>query len=341
MNKTSFQILITTVLFIIIIISISIVSFLRVADHTVPANTQTPVEAPLGRAMPAPASIAIESPEMTDNRLWPDTHIEQNVLIFLSLTILLSVLFSIVMTRLAQKPLREVLEKQKQFVADASHELKTPLSLMSSEIQLFQERHRQTAPTAENTFSFTRHLLFDVHRLTAITNDMLQLVKLDSKAKAATGETIYLEKIHEYLESLQDKIILRYPTHRVEFINEINSDITLHASPQDLMQVVEILVENACLHTPEHTEVEIIQTLEKDQYQLRISDNGQGIAPEHVEQLFVRFFQVDASSARPGTGLGLPIAKELIEQWNGSLLVDSEVGVGTTITVVLPAKKLS
>lgn len=339
MKKTSLYLLLTTVLFITCIILIAMVSFVRVADHNIPENAGVTLETPRTDAMAIP--IGRDMHEVTDNKLWPDTHIEKNLLVFLVLTILLSILFSIIMTQLAQKPLREVLEKEKQFVADASHELKTPLSLMSSEIQLFQELHQDIAPTIENTYTFTQHILFDVHRLTDITNDMLQLVKLDSGVKKVNAETISLERINVYLESLKEKMMLRYPTHNVQFTNEIKSTITLHASPQDLMQVVEILVENACLHTPDSTEVELIQTLEKDQYQLRISDNGQGIAVEHVEQLFVRFFQVDETNKKPGTGLGLPIAKELIEHWNGLLLVDSEVGVGTTMTIALLAKKLS
>jgi len=339
MNKTSFHILITTGLFIILIILISVIGFVRIANYDAPTDAGNEPQMPLTRGVPAPA---MSGPmDTTDNESGPTAHVEQNILVFLLVVILLSILFSVIMTRLAQKPLKEVLEKQKQFVADASHELKTPLSLMSTEIQLFQERHQATAPTAESTYTFTQHILFDVHRLTAITNDMLQLVKLDGGAKKTTGETIPLTKTLSYLEGLKEKIMLRYPTHQVQFASEIKGDMTLYASPSDLMQVVEILLENACLHTPDYTEIEMIQTLEKNQYQLRISDDGPGIAPEHVKQLFVRFFQVDSSSEQPGTGLGLPIAKELIEHWGGSLLVDSEVSVGTTMTIVLPAKKLS
>jgi len=339
MNKTILKLVGVTAVFITLTTLLVGVGLTRIIDQPATQIDEPVVEQPMTRGLPAPASI--DAPQLSDDELVADIAAKQHVVILLLGVILLAVLFSITMIKLALQPLREVLEKQKQFVADASHELKTPLSLMSSEIQLFQERHMDTTPTKESIYTFTQHILFDVHRLTAITNDMLQLVKLDNDTKKKTGETITLKQIDSYLESLQGKIKLRYPTHTVQFTSEINDNMTLHASPTDLMQVVEILAENACLHTPENTEVEMVQTLENDQYQLRISDNGQGIASEHVEQLFVRFFQVDTSGDRPGTGLGLPIAKELTEHWNGSLLVDSEVGIGTTMTLVLPAQKLS
>lgn len=305
-------------------------------------ETPPHAETPRTRDIPTPTSFSEVPPvdALANPTLLPAEQ-PQNLLAFLLSTSILAVIFSIIMTRLALVPMREALEKQKQFVADASHELKTPLSLMSSEIQLFIEQHKESVPSLLHTQTFTQHLLSDVQRLTAITNDMLQLVKIDAQSKKLSGETINLESIHTYLTTLTEKMARRYPSHHLEFITEITSPISLYAAAKDMMQVVEILVENACVHTPANTDVELTQKIVAGHYQLQITDNGQGIAAEHMEKLFIRFYQVDSPHKTHGTGLGLPIAKKLIERWDGKLLVASECEAGTTFTIVLPLKKLS
>lgn len=339
MNKTSLHILISTGLFLGLIALIAFGSFFysHNLDKTIKAEVAPVAYTPQTRSLPSLIDITPASMPINEGSTSQET--EKIFLIFLTATFFLTLIFSIIIARLAQRPLKEALVRQKKFIADASHELKTPLSVVSSDVQLFTERLEADIPTKDEIRIFMEHLLVDIKRLTNITNDLLQVAKIDDGVNRQKGEVIPLARITAYLESLPNKMQGRFSTHHLEFSSEITEDINIHGAPADLMQVVEILVENACLHTKAGTEVELIQTLEDDQYQLRISDNGSGIAKEHLGRLFERFYQVPGTKGKVGTGLGLPIAKELIERWQGMLLVDSEVGVGTTMTIMLPIVK--
>ena len=219
---------------------------------------------------------------------------------------------------------------QQQFIADASHELKTPISaiLGMSEI-LNREGFDDTATQKE----FLTQIEKDAKRLSTIVNDLL----LQSKLKA---DKIYIEKTEFSLKNFFDGVLYdkRVALHQNNIKVKLNcpSNIKAYADQFRLSQVFRNLIDNAINYTKDG-EINIDCVLWEDEITITFKDNGQGIAPEHLPHIFERFYRGNVARDRKdgGSGLGLAISKSIIESHGGSMSVSSVVGEGTTFTVVL------
>ena len=229
---------------------------------------------------------------------------------------------------LAFRKERHELERQRQFTADASHELKTPLAVIKANAGLMLH----VSGTAEETREWAGEIDAATVLMTTLVNDMLVL------ARAEAGNTIQPDSRFDLRDAAlgarralgvgEDRLIVCLPERPVNVLG----------SSGDLTRVIVNLVGNALKHAGSQEPVELVVAVEVDRAIMTVTDHGKGIAPEHLFHLFDRFYRVDASrsSETGGTGLGLAIARGIIETHGGTIGVESKVGRGTTFTVSLP-----
>lgn len=235
-------------------------------------------------------------------------------------------------------PVRRAMRMQQCFVADISHELKTPLSLMSSELALFRERYAHSSPSDEAVDTLVDNLASDTARLSRLTNRLLgTMTAREGSGAAGADESFAIDDAHVFLDNFITRYRANCPTHHFTHKSEGLGSGVVWANGQDMIQVVEILVENACTHTPEGSEVVITEHSDDTQYYIEVSDNGPGIDEETQARIFNRLYRGPQGSHTKGYGLGLSIARELVRTSGGEIEVESTPGQGTTFTISLPS----
>lgn len=228
-----------------------------------------------------------------------------------------------------------VLEKQRtEFVSNASHELKTPLS----SIKLMADSIIQT-PDIE--MDYVREFLSDmndeVERLNRIVNKLLYITKMDTLTEKMSGN-LELINLKDVVEGINRNLMPIAEMENKELVLNADEDILLMANKDILWQAIYNIVDNALKYTGEHGRVSVTLTKEKKRAVITVEDNGVGIAEDDKSRIFDRFYRVDKARSRAtgGTGLGLSIAQSAIDFHNGTLGVESELGAGSTFTIALP-----
>ncbi|KYD17672.1 sensor histidine kinase [Saccharococcus caldoxylosilyticus] len=250
-----------------------------------------------------------------------------------------AVVLSYFMSKRALIPIQEAYDRQRQFVADASHELRTPLSVIFSSVEALAMEEEVT----KNEFAhkLLTRLREELKRMTKLINDLLTLARADAKHASLqlVKETFdfrpYAERTLQLLSELAAKKQIQMHLHAPE-------SIIVTADADKLTQLLFILLDNAIKYTPDHGEVSLSLRLEpwKQQKRLTISvkDTGIGIPPEAIRRIFDRFYRVDKARSRQqgGHGLGLSIAKWIVDAHGGTIDVQSEVGKGSEFIVKIP-----
>lgn len=210
--------------------------------------------------------------------------------------------------------------RQQQFTADASHELRTPVSVILSQTQLALGRDRPAAEYRETIGACQRA----AQRMRRLIESLLELARLDSATEATPGETVRLDAVVAECAGLigplaeERRLVVRGESGR-------------------LGQAVTNLLANAVHYNRPAGEIRIRVWAEGSFAMVSVADTGMGIAAEHLPQLFSRFFRADAARTQGGAGLGLAIVQAIAQAHGGSVSVVSEVGVGSTFTLRLPA----
>ncbi len=220
---------------------------------------------------------------------------------------------------------------ERRFIGDAAHELGTPLTVMLGEIDLALRRQRSELEYREVLESSRG----EIARMAKLTEHLLLLAAADAGQEIIASEMVDLAQI---AREAADK--RRAPAEKAGVTIEVVAEpsLTLHGDPVALLQVCTNLVDNALRHTPAGGRVTITAARQPAGALLEVRDTGEGIAPEHLPNLFLRFYRVDKgrSRAHGGVGLGLAIVKLLVEAHGGAVTVQSERGKGATFAVSLP-----
>lgn len=236
---------------------------------------------------------------------------------------------SYILAKRSLEPIERAHHELEQFTADASHEMRTPLAAMRSEIEVALMDKKLSAKDARAVLQSN---LEEVENLTNLTSGLLSLARLEEGAL-----DVRLQKLQPVISHAvktvsrladQKSIAIRAP-------KRLKDNALFDAST--LEQVMIILLENAIKYSPQKTAVGITATKRRDQVSIQISDEGQGIEPRELSRIFDRFYQADASRTGGGHGLGLPIAEKLVELQSGTINVKSQPGKGSTFTVCLRA----
>ncbi|MGQ0506805.1 MAG: sensor histidine kinase [Myxococcaceae bacterium] len=222
---------------------------------------------------------------------------------------------------------------RREFLADASHELRTPVSVIQGYVQTLIELKSEDTKARGYVEIVQRHAL----RLGTMLDDLLQLASLDSDYKERRSEeAIPVEPIAtRVLRTTRDRAVAAQVTTTVEAPPELR----VWANADYLEQALENLIENAIKYGRTGGTVTVRATQTAQGVSIAVRDDGGGIAAEHLPHLFDRFYRVDKSRSRElgGTGLGLAIVKRLTESMGGQVTVESREGEGTTFTLHLLA----
>jgi two-component system sensor histidine kinase ArlS len=220
--------------------------------------------------------------------------------------------------------------KQKQFVEDASHELRTPVSILEGHLSLLNRWGKKDPAIIDESLEAS---LQELSRLKKIINDLLELTRAEN-VRTLTFEKVNTEVI---VQQVVKNLEIIYPDYR--FTMKIERLLPkLAMSEQHLQQILIILFDNAIKYSREKKIVEITVKQEDDEILLTVADHGIGIPSEHIPEVFNRFYRIDKARGREngGTGLGLSIAKRLIEKYNGAISIKSNEGIGTKVSLWLP-----
>jgi signal transduction histidine kinase len=226
-------------------------------------------------------------------------------------------------TRLAQLE-----HARREFIANASHELRTPIFSLGGFLELLANEDLDEATRREFLVSMQEQ----VERLTKLATDLLDLSRLDAGRLHVERERLDLGYVAEALADEFAAVALA-SEHPLEV--DADDDAEALGDEVRVLQIGRILVENAIRHTPSGTQVRISVSRDGDSSVLAVEDEGRGIAPEHVAQVFERFYRVEGGRAS-GSGLGLAIARELAEVMGGRLELESRLG-RTVFSLRLPA----
>ncbi len=229
---------------------------------------------------------------------------------------------------------RKRLERVRQdFVANVSHELRTPIAAILGYAETLRSGALADAKHAPQMVEIIHR---QSERLNELVSDLLELSRLDAGERPLSSTPVSLETIARQASEAMEP---RASGKRLAMQLRIPPDLTARADPKAVEQVLLNLLDNAIKYTPEGGTVEIIGERVGDRAHLSVRDTGLGIETKHLPRLFERFYRVDRGRSREmgGTGLGLSIVRHLVHGMEGEVRVSSQLGVGSTFTVVLPA----
>ena len=262
-----------------------------------------------------------------------EKHLIKNIIwILLLLTLLFSILFAWAgnfFAGQAMKPIQKSFQTQRKFVSDASHELRTPLSIFYSSVDILSREEK------ENLSPFGQEILEDIKNETEmmnkLLNDLLFLARNDQDHFELEWEEIDLSDL---VHSLIHRFTRIIPSH-LTLSDSIQDHITIKGDRVRIQQLIYILLDNAVRYTKEGSITCTLKTINQE-IVMTIQDTGPGIPPDDLPHIFDRFYRGDSSRTRDGSGLGLSIAKTIVEAHGGKILVKSEVNKGSSFIISFP-----
>ncbi|NUR30284.1 MAG: two-component sensor histidine kinase [Catenulispora sp.] len=227
---------------------------------------------------------------------------------------------------------RRVDEVRRDFVANVSHELKTPVGALS----LLAEAVQSASDDPEAVRRFAARMQQESHRLTSLIQDLIDLsrVQIDAPLSASA------EKVHvaEVVADALDRSYEAAGARRIELVADAEDDVVVRGDRTQLAAALGNLVENAVNYSPDETRVAVTVKRTGDRVEIAVTDQGIGIPERDLERIFERFYRVDPARSRAtgGTGLGLSIVKHIAATHGGEVSVWSSEGNGSTFTLKLP-----
>lgn len=244
------------------------------------------------------------------------------------LTLLAMLWISTLFAKRAVAPIEQSYRKQKQFVQDASHELKTPLASIRANLEALQANRQETIQSQEKWLD---HISHETGRMSKLVTELLELARADQTEQAVKLEPICLSNLLERTLLSVETVLYE---KGIALQQQIKTDISVNGNPDKAEQVIRILLDNACKYTNTGGAIEVCLRRQRKYAVLVVSNTGEGIASEHMDKIFDRFYRGDDSRKHTGSyGLGLPIAKALVEQMGATLSVSSVPHQKTTFSI--------
>lgn len=280
---------------------------------------------PVGQS--GPLNVA----EITTTAIDIERNFVKNIIItdiFLTISL---ILVSYLLAGVTLRPIKDALDQQKKFIADASHEFKTPLAVIKTEAEvLMRDKNAETSDYKE----FVGSTIEEVNRMSELTSNLLYITKTDSVPSGVVIESTDIRK-------LTDKVIKKFETtaheNKVKIEKKLIGKSFLFETDKDkIEQLLSILVDNAIKYNRKDGSIVISLISSKNkQFKITVEDTGIGIPKESINQIFNRFYRVSQDRHMKGFGLGLAIAKQIVSDLGANIYVDSVVNKGTKISVIL------
>ncbi|NLN75388.1 MAG: PAS domain-containing protein [Armatimonadetes bacterium] len=223
---------------------------------------------------------------------------------------------------------------QKEFVSNISHELRTPITAIRTTAEALLAGAKNDADVVDR---FLNTILSESDRLAALISDLMEIANRESGItvieRSEVDIGVVVERALVAIQPIADR-------NAVTLRSDAPKGLLAQADEVQITQLVRNLVDNAVKYSSEGGIVEVVATGSKDEITISVSDTGIGIPQGELGRIFDRFYRVDKARSRRmgGTGLGLAIVKDIVESHGGAITVDTQLGKGSTFTVVLPAK---
>jgi len=249
---------------------------------------------------------------------------DENTVSHIRITIIFSIIMSIVslgviyiiakkLSKTIVKPVEETFEKQKQFISDASHELKTPLSVIEANADVLQDKVGES--------KWINYIQNEIESMNKLINELLLLAKIENVDNIKEYTELNLSKEVEIILSMFESVAYE---KGVTIESNIIENIKLNGNKEDIEHIVSTLTDNAIKHTESEKKIVVNLKKEKNEIIFEVQNMGDSIPEEEREKIFERFYRIDKSRNRKEKryGLGLAIAKSTIEKYNGKIEVE-------------------
>jgi two-component system, OmpR family, sensor histidine kinase CiaH len=289
---------------------------------------------PYVRELPSEARDILRQ-RMLDNEVIDEVKKRiQLLLIFINLGILAgSAAAAYFLAGKTLKPIQEMVDEQNRFITDSSHELRTPLTALRSEMEVTLRDKKLTLKDSKEIIKSNLEEVISIQRL---TENLLTLTKS-------------FNKNHKKIEKVEVADIIREATKKVSSlakqknisVDPSTDSAAIQGNKNELTDLVVIFLDNAIKYSNSDTKIEIFEKKKGSMIEIQIKDEGIGIDPKDIPHLFERFYRADKSRTKndsEGFGLGLSIAKRIIDSYNGTATVVSKPEKGSTFIINLPVK---
>ncbi|MCC4263571.1 phosphate regulon sensor histidine kinase PhoR [Oceanimonas baumannii] len=230
--------------------------------------------------------------------------------------------------------LRSLEQVRKSFVANVSHELRTPLTVLKGYLEMLEE-----LPSEQRWQKTQKVLLEQTQRMDALVNQLMTLTRYEAATQPDFSRVVDMPAVLQMLE--QEAVALSGERgHRFSFV--IEPGLKVRGEPEQLRSAASNLVYNAVRHTPDGSHIRVEWARQGELGRFSVTDDGDGIAPEHITRLTERFYRVDKARSRQtgGSGLGLAIVKHALSHHDSHLEIESRTGEGSCFSFRLPARLL-
>lgn len=248
------------------------------------------------------------------------------ILIIVGVVSLIFLFFvSIFIAKKAIKPVEEAFKAQKQFIADASHELKTPLAIINTNMDLLLVNKEDKIVNQQKWIDYIR---FQTDRMAKLINNMLFLAKADNNEQLGVVSKFNISDV--IMNQLLTFEAIIYEKD-LQLVTDIEENIEFNGDKEAIIRLVGILVDNAIKNSYENTYIKVILQKRKQKIFLSVSNKGDTIEEENIKKIFERFYRVDSARSREkgGYGLGLSIAQSIVKKHNGRIYCESNNNITT------------
>lgn len=243
----------------------------------------------------------------------------------------LSVVGSVFLGNRAIKPIEKAWQQQKDFLADASHELRTPLSVISTNLEIVRDNPEELVGSQQN---WLNNMAEETAHMTRLVDDLLFLARTDANQNVFDCSRFCLQHAVCHAVDSFTPVADNKGVHLSMLLDKMPLDF--YGDEKRLRQVLKILLDNAIRHTSPGGMVTVRLDRKDGRIALCVADNGEGISPESLPHIFERFYQGDAAHAAGKAGLGLAIAKSIVERHGGEIWAVSRSKAGTDFFITLP-----
>ena len=245
-------------------------------------------------------------------------------LISLSVVLVLLILITVLYSFKLFSPIKETFEKQKRFISDAGHELKTPISIIKANAEVI----RQDTPS-----QWVNNIKEQSDRMNLLVADMLTLTKIQEEKYDLTKERFDLSQL--LLENVLPFEAVAFEKGKT-ILTDVESNLFINSHKRSVAQIVNILLDNACKHSTDNSEIVVSLKKDGNRSVLSVINEGSAVVAGEEEKMFERFYRADSSRSRDlgGSGLGLAIAKQLADSNKWKIFASSDYGKSMCITII-------